>query len=196
MKKSRHIPLYAAQNFCAAVGYANQTDKRLNRHLTISWEMAQTVGRIQDVQVAFLARMSKWLQYRHVTPVYAWVLELGGYRGLHGHYLIHVPSEHLRAFKRMVPRWIARNGDVDRDTWKLTHVRYGAGTNELNAVKGITRYMLKGLEADAAELLGIQPVPQGVIHGKRIGTSQSIGAAARWKQAPPTGIGGGTPVHA
>jgi len=184
MKQSNNIPLYAGENFCAGVIYANQAEIPLNRHLTVTWEIAQPIGRIQDVQVRFLERMSKWLQYRGVQPAYAWVLERGGYRGLHGHYLIHVPSEHLRAFKRMIPRWIARNGDVAKETWKLKHVRYGYGNNELNAIRGVTRYLLKGIEIAAAKSLGIDPVPQGAIDGKRIGTSQSIGACARAQAMP------------
>ncbi len=51
----------------------------------------------------------------------------------------------------------------------------------INRLKGVTRYILKAANDETAELFGIIQKPQkaGIVFGKRIGTLQNIGRAAR-----------------
>jgi len=181
-KPNPHISLAPAENVIQAVGHADRIGLPLNRHLTISWDHADCVGRIQDVQGKFLERFSKWAKYRGVPPTYVYALENGDVMGQHSHIPLHVPRKHLAGFKRMIPRWI--DGDVDQTgttkTFKVTSVRYCDGVGRLNPVKGILKYILSGIEAEAGALLGIEPRGKaGVIVGRRLGTSQNIGRKAR-----------------
>lgn len=191
-KARRQINLVSAENAIQAVGYADQIGLFLNRHMTISWEHAQCIGRVQDIQGVFLERFSKWIRYHGGIPAYIWSIENGPVLGHHSHIFCHVPLDLARGFKKMVPAWI--DGDVDQDgatkTFKVTTIKYGAGVNRLNRLKGVMRYILKGLEEDAALLLGIEPRydKAGVVTGKRIGTSENIGRAARNKNLAKTDV--------
>ncbi len=163
-----HIGLRPAENLIQATGYASQIGLPLNQFVTIAWQQADFVGRIHDVQGLLLQRMRKWLLYRGVTPAFVWVLEVGETIGLHGHYLVHVPDQHITAFEKMLSGWI--DGDVTRGVVVVEKV-----TN----VRPLLRYLLKGLRPRSAALLRIEPRPQGNIAGKRLGTSQNLGPKAR-----------------
>jgi hypothetical protein len=182
-KANRQITLSAAENAIQAVGYADLIGLPLNRHLTVSWEHAQCVGRVQDVQGRFLERFCKWVRYHGVVGAYVWSIENGAVLGYHSHIFLHVPSCLLKPFMGKLPDWI--DGDVDQSggtkTYKVTTIKYGCGVMRFNRLKGITRYILKAANDDAAQLLGIiqQPDKAGVVIGKRTGTSENIGRKAR-----------------
>lgn len=182
-KISISISLNSADNAIQAVGYADQIGRPLNRFVTIDWQLAQCLGRFQDVQGKFFERFSKWARYRNFGVAYVWALENSRDIGIHSHILIHVPSHHLIDFKRIVPKWI--DGDVDQSgatkTFKIQTVKYHSGADRLNPVKKATKYLLKGISDQARQIL--TPIedrgPQGVIVGRRCGTSESIGRTAR-----------------
>lgn len=152
----------------------------LNRFVTVDWESAECVGRMQDIQGRFLERMGKWLRYRNVIPAYLWVIEDGRVKGLHSHILVHVPSEHLSDFKRKVPAWV--DDDIDQSTVDVRRTRYGDGPSRLSGIKGRLRYILKGSDADVSVLLNVNLKHQGTVVGKRCGTSQCLGAKSRQMQ--------------
>ncbi len=173
----------SAENAIQAVGFADQIGLSLNRHLTVSWEHAQCVGRVQEIQGRFLERFSKWIRYHGGVPAYCWSIENGQTLGYHSHIFCYVPRRLLKWFRRMVPKWI--DGDVDQSgrvqTFKITTIKYGAGVKRLNRLKGVTRYILKAANDDAAEMFSIiqRPDKAGQVVGKRLGTSQNIGRKAR-----------------
>ena len=171
------ISLKAAENLIMAAGVADQMDLPLNRFVTVDWESAECVGRMQDIQGLFLERMSKWLKYRNVIPAYLWVIEDGRVKGLHSHILVHVPSEDLSDFKRKVPAWV--DGDIDKSTINIQRTPYRDSPSRLNGIKGRLRYILKGGDADVSVLLNVNQKHQGTVIGKRCGTSQNIGVKAR-----------------
>jgi len=184
-KRAANINLESAENIIQAAGYADQIGLPLNRHLTISWEHAQCVGRVQDIQTKFLERHAKWVRYHGGTSAYVWSIENGAARGNHTHILIHVPGHLYRDFKKMVPRWI--DGEPDQSghnkTFWPTPIKYGFGVNRWKKLKGVVRYILKGIESDSANEFGIKPKPEkaGIVFGKRCGTSENIGRKARNK---------------
>ena len=188
-KANHQIKLASAENVIQAAGYADQVGLPLNRHLTISWEHAKCIGRVQDVQAKFLERFSKWIRYHGCTPAYAWSIENGPVLGYHSHIFCYVPSILLADFKKMVPRWI--DGEPDQSgatkTFKVTTIKYGDGVRRLNKLKGVTRYILKAANDETAELFGINQKPQdtGIVFGKRVGTSQNIGRVARERRECP-----------
>jgi len=171
------ISLKAAENLIMAAGVADQMDLPLNRFVTVDWESAECVGRMQDIQGLFLERMSKWLKYRNVIPAYLWVIEDGRVKGLHSHILVYVPSEHLSDFKRKVPAWV--DGDIDKSTINIQLTPYGDSPSRLNGIKGRLRYILKGGDEEVSSLMGVNLKHQGTVIGKRCGTSQNIGVKAR-----------------
>lgn len=187
-KENHLIKLALAENIIQAAGYADQVGLPLNRHLTISWEHAQCIGRVQDVQGKFLERFSKWIRYHGGNPAYVWSIENGPALGYHSHIFCHVPTDLFRSFKRMVPGWIdgEPNQSGPTKTFKVTTIKYGVGVRRLNRLKGVTRYILKAANDETAELFGIIQKPQsaGVVFGKRLGTSQNIGRAARVLSRP------------
>jgi len=182
-KLVKNINLAAAENAIQAAGFADSICLPLNRHLTVSWEHAQCIGRVQDIQGRFLERFSKWARYHGSTAVYVWSIENGRVKGYHSHIFCHVPGRLLKGFRCMVPKWI--DGDVEQSgrvhTFKITTIKYGTGMRRFNRLKGVTRYILKAANDDAAELFGIiqRPDKAGIVAGKRVGTSQNIGRKAR-----------------
>ncbi len=177
LRLSEEISPAQVENLVQAAGFAALSGLPLNRHLTILWEQANCVGRVQDIQGRFLERLRKWLEYRSVVPAFVWVFERGRDNGLHSHIVVHVPAEQLSNFKRMLLRWI--DGDVDAKTVKLTSVRYREGVGYLKPVRGLLRYLLKGAARRSTNQLGIIHTPQGLVMGKRAGTSQNLGPLAR-----------------
>jgi hypothetical protein len=184
-KRLTSINLASAENVIQAAGYADQIGLPLNRHLTITWELAQCIGRVQDFQVKFFERYAKWIRYHGGIPAYVWAIENGSVWGHHSHILVHIPSHLYWDFKKMAPRWI--DGEPDQSghtkTFWPEQIRYGFGVNRWNSLKGVVRYILKGVESEWACLFGIEPRPDkaGIVFGKRVGTSQNIGRAARNK---------------
>lgn len=183
IKITKNIHLASAENAIQAAGYADSIGLSLNRHLTVSWEHAQCIGRVQDIQGKFLERFSKWIKYHGSIPAYIWAIENGRALGYHSHIFCHAPQKLFKGFKSMVPRWII--GEVDQSgplkTIKITTIKYGAGVYRLNRLKGVTRYILKAANDDTAQILNIYQHPDkaGVVMGKRLGTSQNIGRRAR-----------------
>ncbi len=177
LRLSQEISAAQVENLVQAAGFAALIGLPLNRHLTILWKQANCIGRVQDIQGRFIERLRKWLEYRGVVPAFVWVVERGRENGLHSHIVVHVPAAHREAFRQMLPRWI--DGDVDAKTVKLTSVRYRVGDGYLSAVKGLLRYLLKGAARRSTNQLGITHRPQGLVMGKRAGTSQNLGPLAR-----------------
>ncbi len=182
-KAARFINLPSAENAIQAVGYADQIGFPLNRHLTVSWEHAQCLGRVQDLQGGLLERYSKWIRYHNSGAAYVWSIENGAVLGYHSHIFVHVPRLLLKGFRKRLPQWIG--GNVDQSgptkTYAITTIKYGGGIRRWNRLKGVTRYILKAANDETAEMFNIIPRPDkaGVVVGKRIGTSQNIGRKAR-----------------
>jgi len=190
-KPNKHIHLNAAENIIQAIGFSNQIGLPLKCFLTISWEHAQAVGRVHNIQGQWLERYIKWIHYYRSTGAYIWSIEQGRVWGYHSHFLIHVPPKLFRSFKKIVPNWI--DGDVDQSgpakTFDIQKINSGYGLAQLNPLKGVTRYLLKAANDEAAEILSIRQEPQkaGIVVGKRVGTSQNIGRGARAKSSESKG---------
>ena len=95
--------------------------------------------------------------------------EVGDLGSVHSHLMVHVPGEHWPAFDSMVCHWM----DSERNENLVD-------SQPVHDAVGLTRYLLKGVEPSAwSRSWGIQTQGQGVIRGKRCGTSENIGPAAR-----------------
>ena len=176
------ISLSSAENVITAVGYADQRGHPLNRHLTISWYVAGLPGRVLDAQREILQLASKWLKYRGVTPAYVWAIENSPRFRDHSHIYIHVPRHLAGKFRKMVNRWVKGVGGDPRlrGAIRMTRDKHDRG-NVHAASRDLVRYLLKGIDNKAGQLLNIDRDYEkaGVITGKRCGTSQSLSRKAR-----------------
>ena len=159
--QNKSISLTGAQNIIMGAGYADQIDARLNRHLTISWYVGGLPGQVIDAQREVLQLASKWLSY---------------------HGVIHVPKHLAKQFRQMVNRWVQRVGadPYAKGAIKMTADKYQRDDNH-QSIRHLLRYILKGIDHQAAQLLGITPDYEkaGLVLGKRCGTSQNLGKKAR-----------------
>lgn len=181
------ISLAGAQNLIQAVGYAAQIGVPLNRFLTISWYVAGLPGQVLDAQREVLQLASKWLAYHGVTPAYVWVIENGPRLRYHSHIFLHVPKHLARRFRNpMVNRWVKRTGadPTTRGAIRMKRDRYERDDYHAST-RHLIRYFLKGIDLEAAQLLGIDVDYEsaGFVTGKRCGVSQNLGLAARERAA-------------
>ncbi|WP_146210828.1 hypothetical protein [Azospirillum sp. TSO35-2] len=171
----------AAANLHAAIAFAAGIGTPLNEFVTVDWGLADLTPSLERPlhhQGRMLERAAKWLGRRRVPLAYVWVLERVTGSVPHSHILIHVPPEHIAAFRVKLRR-----------DWTGAGRRPGlVACRQIYNPEGIEAYLLKGTDPEAAAALGIVARPQGAITGKRSGTSESLGRAARDRYATATAI--------
>jgi len=193
-RKSGEITGYQTDNLWAAAFHADQIGQTLNAFLTIHWDNQGGDGTVQERNSHMLICARRWLERRNQDLTAIWVIEHGTVSGLHAHNLIHVPRHLLASFTGMLPQWTGIPA-LPKDQWKLDmknkqHVQgYGQdGIWHLMRIYdhgiGLRRYLLKGA-ADRWHRLGIRHKDQGVVQGKRCGSSNNLGPTARSRYQPP-----------
>ncbi len=152
----------------------------LNLFVTINF--SKTSLRPEDVSKKFARLRSNyfgpWVRrppksepQRPVAPTYAWVIENGG-DVLNAHWLVHVPPARQSAFRRRLCGWLkAVAGEIRCES--------AIDIKPAHAPIGACRHMLKGINPAYADFFGINHVPQGVVTGKRAGTSENLGMTAK-----------------
>jgi hypothetical protein len=179
IKWTTDITYKAAHNIILAARFS-ASRRPLNRLLTIN-NLTDRSDRPQPVVTKYLKYIGDWLRYGR-TPLQAlWVLEREPATNVHVHILLHIPSALTRSFNRHCREWLRLSGV----SWtpKVIH------SEPVFDLMGLVAYILKGTEEAACRALSTElPIPithrpQGPIIGKRCGTSQSIGAAARLGKA-------------
>lgn len=117
----------------------------------------------------------KWLARKgrgyNRPPAYIWSIENAN-GCINVHWLLHVPPGRLQDFQARLPDWFkAVAGEVTSS--RAIHER-AAPTPQ-----GAAKYMSKGINPGFADFFRIRHVPQGLVHGKRAGTSKALGPGAR-----------------
>jgi hypothetical protein len=183
------IPPNGALNVHAAAWFARQIGLPLNRHTTIHWER----GGVADPLAAtthFLGLVTAWARSRGAGFAYVWVRETGPDKGEHVHILLRVPPDLAEDFKRRQRGWLKacgaawRKGVVhsERIGFSLRHADQTGYSGETYAANlgEVLDYILKGAGETARRRLGLRRRQfGGVVTGKRCGTSENIGRAAR-----------------
>jgi hypothetical protein len=182
---STHITVRQASNLMKALAFARVIGRTLNTHATIHW-IGTKAGDDPDGRRFAKVRegFDKWLLRHGVTGglTAVWVRErlLGSSGEIdHDHMLFHLAHPFLGGRKqvevvRALERLIDRHGDGNfaHCTLKLTFPEQPNGI-----------YLLKGGCPDVWRRFGVPSLwrgaSQGVIIGKRFGTTENIGAAAR-----------------
>lgn len=137
----------------------------------------------------FLKSASDWATKRGDRLAWAFVRENGEGKGSHAHILLHVPPSLRPAFTGRQQGWLKRAGIraakgvvLSRRIGGTVRSYQSDPASYLPNLGAALGYCLKGAGRDAADALGLsRREPGGRIIGKRCGTSQNIGRAARSK---------------
>lgn len=202
-RSSASLSLKQATGIIEAAQFAAAIGLPFNRHVTIHWERAGIADNRAAAATGYFLKLGsdrlaklvckvvkKTGENRTALPrlAWAWVRENDaggeGPKGSHVHILLHVPAELTWSGWR-VRRWLER----------ITGHRYRAGVIKTARIGGslgaapaayeanlaaVVGYVLKGASGDVQRALGLDRIEAGGrIIGKRAGTSQNIGRAAR-----------------
>ena len=165
----------------AAALFARMIGRPLNRHITVHWEAAGVPDAVAaTATTAFLKYLREWL---HGATAYTWARESGEGKGSHVHILMHIPSGRRWTGARS-RRWLERIARRPYRVGTIRTVRIRGSGEPDGAVysanlHAVLAYVLKGVDTEAAAVLGIEQEAGGLIVGKRCGTSRNIGAKAR-----------------
>lgn len=203
-RTSDSITLDAAENLIAAAGHAERIGLPFTRFITIHWQAAGIVDSdAAEATAAFIKLASDWLRTRGHKTGSLWVRENPEGKGSHVHIAIHVPAGEtlgrmqrrwlrriigkLRNYKKGSPdgRWRYRKGVIKTEPiGRSTRAAFSDPDGYRLNLENVLAYVLKGASPDAAAELRLKRLePQGRIIGKRTGTSQNIGRAARSRGA-------------
>lgn len=130
-------------------------------------QVSQTFGDLRD------RYFSRWLRQAgsKVKPTYVWVIETAG-GCVCIHWLLHIPSGSRATFEESLHKWVAR----------LVGLPHSSNAIQIKTAKnprGLSYYLLKGINPAYAPFYGITPIPQGTVFGRRSGFSKNIGPSAK-----------------
>jgi len=178
-RASRRITMRQAENMMEAVSFARSIDLPLVAHLTIHWGVTEA-GDDPDGKLFAKVRegLDKWLGRQGIAFAGVWARECPGGDVEHCHLLFHLPPGYCRRKKlRDVETAISRL--VERHCNGI----WGDGAVKLVIHKNADgKYLIKGGGPEVWKRFRLrkeQRRSQGLIHGKRCGTTENIGAAAR-----------------
>lgn len=136
-----------------------------------------------------LKLMGDWLRCYNTGITAVWVREAGPTKGEHVHILLSIPPPILRSFTRMQRGWFKKIGAAwKRGVYKSRPIggshklAFNQDTTDLykQALTGALHYLLKGADTQARAAHGIvKRQDGGELWGKRCGTTENIGRAAR-----------------
>ncbi len=181
---SKHITVPQASNIVEAVGFAKSISLPLVAHLTIHWACTVALDDLDGARFAKVREgLNKVLLRRGISSAHVWCRECKARTDIvHGHMLFHLPIKYRTGAKLDEIR-VALDRLVDRHSGGIEHEM---------AVKLVIwpdpdgLYLLKGGGREVWRQFRISKKwreSQGIIHGKRCGTSQNLGPAARSRAA-------------
>jgi len=169
-------------NIADAIQFAWWFDHPLNLAITIHLDKAGIVDRPQRFVGAYMKLAGDWLRLKGVEAYYVWVLENPPYGGRHLHVMIYWPKQLRQQLGPRLRRWLKLAGGTNRSK-VLRHMNLPQREDRDATQYGPSygRYLLKGADPKfwSQWREPRQSEFQGWIKGKRCGTSQSIGPAAR-----------------
>lgn len=193
---SLHIGAKAAQTLYYAVGeQAERIGLPLNQHITINYSSTVVDPRraVESFQKLRRHHFNKWATRPRIgagpafPPTYAFAFENvrdgiayttmnpGDPHNVHVHLLAHVPASRLFDLKSQLWDWVRKTAGEISGGAEVIDVR-PARPKEI-----MRSYLLKGSKKPQAELYrsGQEPVPQGIIVGRRTDASRNLGPTAR-----------------
>jgi hypothetical protein len=189
-KRRRSTALRAkdCENLLLAARQAIRIGKPLNRMLTVHFDKAGIPDPVKATG-QLLKLMGDWLRCYDTAITAVWVRESGSAKGEHVHILLCVPPPILVSFSRMQRGWFRIIGAKWRRGVYLSRPIGGshkAAFSEASidlyeqALTGALHYLLKGADLEAMATHRISKRGDGgELWGKRCGTTENIGRAAR-----------------
>jgi hypothetical protein len=190
-RTSNYIKLEAALELVEAAQWAIAAGVPFNRHLTIHWAKC---GIPDGMAAAASGRLVKligdWVKKGRGRFAYAWVREIGPWKGSHVHILLHLPR-HLK-LGHMTRKWVRSIASKPPKRGILTKAIGGTTTSAFSGsdwyeanLAAVVSYLLKGVDHVSGEALGLDEYALGGrIIGKRVSVSQNIGRARRGRANP------------
>jgi len=175
---TKQISLCKADNIIEGAKAAREMGQLLNAHVTIHWALTNaevdTDGqRFAKVREGF----RHWCKRHGIEFMAVWAREAPNYSH-HAHMVFHLPSkwrkgERLKQVVRAIERLVKRHGE---GIWGDRTVDLKLHTN------GDVRYLLKGGTPEVWSRYKVKQLwrrRQGVIFGKRLGSTQNLGPKER-----------------
>jgi hypothetical protein len=179
---SKYISVPQAANLVEAIGFAKSIGLLLVAHLTIHWSGTDAFDDHDGTRFAKVREgLAKVLLRRGIPVAWVWCRECKAHTDIvHSHLLFHLPAEYrlgrkLDEVMAVLERLVARHGD---NIWSECAVKLKIWRDP----DGL--YLLKGGGPEVWKRFRIKKKwreAQGIIHGKRCGTSQSLGPSARFR---------------
>jgi hypothetical protein len=163
---------------------------RLDQFLTVHCSRGGISSReVHAFITAFTKSVGDWLRLRGAPLAWIWVLENPPMHGLNWHFVLHVPEQHIEAFKRVYRKKLRLAGaDLRRAKVALLkpvdHRDDPYNSKYSPSLNGLLRYLLKGGDPEMCRKLWIRHEDQGFIIGKRSGFSEFLGPKARANAKP------------
>lgn len=176
------------QTILHAFDYAKYVDRPLNTDVTLRLGCIETdhghpaFDRIRHKCYCWLQRKQKQLHGHAEPPYYVFVFENPDGSDLHLHWVLHVPEELQKEFRRKLPGWVRKvlgtipaPGDV-----------YAQAVNPYED-KTLAKYILKGTDPEYIDHFHLRDyaapegelIPQGAVSGRRAGASVALNRAVR-----------------
>jgi hypothetical protein len=178
---SKYISVPQAENIIEAVTFAKSIGLPLVAHLTIHWSGAVAFDDHNGARFAKVREgLSKVLLRRGIPIAWAWCRECKAHTDIvHCHLLFHLPAEHrsgpkLEEMKAHLVRLVDRHGNGILGEFAVRLVIW-PDPDGLYLIKGGGPLVWKQFPRIRKDWR----TPQGIIHGKRCGVSQSLGPLAR-----------------
>ena len=192
-RRSTSLRAEDCERLILAAEHAIRIGKPLNRMLTVHFDAAGISNPVKATG-QLLKLMGDWLRSYNSAITAVWVREAGASKGEHVHILLSVPPNRITSFNRMQRGWFKKIGaDWRRGVYKSRPIggSHKAAFNEAStalyqqALTGALHYLLKAAEAEARAAYGINKREDGgELCGKRCGTTENIGRAARSRSQP------------
>jgi hypothetical protein len=190
-RHSRHIGHKAAQTIYYAIGeHAARIGLPITHLVTINFSLTgiQPDRAVEAFQIIRRSRFNKWATRPRkgagaaFTPTYVYWFEnvrdnvaIDGpdeTQNVHVHWLVHLPAERSHDFKGRLWGWVDElAGSISAGNAIDIKPAYNP--------KGLRPYALKGAAPATAKHFGATPIDQGLIVGRRAGTSANLGPKAR-----------------
>jgi hypothetical protein len=181
---SKHISVPQATNLIEAVEFAKSIDLPLVAHLTLHWSGTIVFDDPDGARFAKVREGLKKVLWRRGIPVaWVWCRECKAHTDIvHCHLLFHLPIAYragakLDGIKAAIERLVDLHGDGILGEFAV-QIRIWPDPDGLYLIKGGGPDVWKRFPRIRKDWRK----PQGIIHGKRCGTSQNVGPAARLRQ--------------
>jgi hypothetical protein len=187
-RRSTALRAKDCENLILAAEHARCIGKPLNRMLTVHFDAAGIADPVKATG-QLLKLMGDWLRCYNTAITAVWVREAGPTKGEHVHILLSIPPNKIGSFNRMQRGWFKKIGAAWKRGVYLSRPIGGSHKAAFSeactglyqqALTGVLHYLLKGADAQGRTAHSISKRGAGgELWGKRCGTTENIGRAAR-----------------